>query len=57
MWKICTILTLVALAGCSTQRAVRVRCDAHLSPINVSGTTVGDRQPPGKSHSIGGGRQ
>lgn len=57
MWKICTILTLAALFGCSTQRAVRVRCDAHLSPINVSGPTVGDRQPPGKSHSIGGGRQ
>ena len=57
MWKICTILTLVALAGCSTQRAVRVRCDAHLSPINVRAPAPDDRQPARKTHSIGGGRQ
>jgi hypothetical protein len=35
MWRIFTIAALVALAGCSTQHAVRVRCDRHLVPINV----------------------
>lgn len=35
MWKILVIMTLTALAACSTQGAVRVRCDRHLVPINV----------------------
>ena len=35
MWRFSVILLLATLLGCSsTQRAVRVRCDRHLVPIN-----------------------
>jgi hypothetical protein len=38
MWRIFVIATLAALAACSTGRAVKVRCDRHLVPINARAT-------------------
>jgi len=38
MWRIFVIATLAALAACSTGRAVKVRCDRHLVPINALAT-------------------
>lgn len=35
MWRTFVIVALVALAACSTQRAVKVRCDRHLVAINA----------------------
>ncbi len=45
-------LALGWLAGCSTPHAVRVRCDAHLVPINSSGTRAGE--PVARGGDAGG---
>jgi hypothetical protein len=35
MWRTFVIVALMALVACSTQRAVKVRCDRHLVDINA----------------------
>lgn len=55
MWRILIIITLTALAGCSTQGAVRVRCDRHLVPINVPGSTDQHSRGHGSSSPSGEG--
>jgi hypothetical protein len=50
MWRIFVIAALISLAACSTQGAVKVRCDRHLVRINgpapVAHHSVRESSPP-----------
>jgi len=54
MWRVFLIATLTALAACSTERAVRVRCDRHLVPINVPAPADHHSAPRDSSRPAGG---
>jgi hypothetical protein len=54
MWRVLLVAIFTALAGCSTQKAVRVRCDRHLVPINVPAPADHHSAPRSSSAPAGG---